>query len=260
MTGLGVIISKLFIYSIHVISKTPLRYLTGGLLFMLIKARDKVLPIRWQESDSVVVLGRGRSLERVVYFPDDIQDYIVANFTNAEYSKEPIKSRLKNKRIIMMVNIGENIISPMNVLRYRIEKCQFTRLKTNRTQGPLRERRKYRHVETIGLKMDYLPEHLEKDAISGNNTGMIAIVYAVKALKKKNVYLAGFDFYEDDYLTGSLLEYMKRESNVEHHRKAGEKMKHFLVDFMSNQNQTKFHIVSNAKFDVKLDNVALVEG
>ncbi len=62
MTGLGVIISKLSISSIHVISKTPLRYLTGGLLFMLIKARDKLLPTKWQESDSVVVLGRGRSL------------------------------------------------------------------------------------------------------------------------------------------------------------------------------------------------------
>jgi len=259
MTGLAVFKSKLISKFVQVISKTPFRYFTGVLLFMLIKARDKLLPIRWQESDSVVVLGKGRSLKRVVHFPNDIQDYIVANFTNAEFSQEFIKSRLKNKRIIMMANICENIISPMNVLRYRIEKCQFTRLKANGTQDPLREKRKHKHVETIGLKMHYLPERLEKDAINGNNTGMIAIVYAVKALKKKNVYLAGFDFYEDDYLTGSLLEHMKTESNVEHHRKAGEKMKNFLVDFISNHHQTRFYIISNAKFGVKLDNVILID-
>ncbi len=158
-----------------------------------------------------------------------------------------------------MVNICEGTISPANVLRYRIEKCQFTRLKADGTQGPLRDKRKHKHVETIGLKMHYLPEHLEKDAINANNTGMIAIVYAVKALKKKNVYLAGFDFYEDDYLTGSLLEYMKTESDVEHNRKAGEKMKDFLVDFMSCHYQTRFYVISNANLDIKLDNVTLVE-
>lgn len=226
---------------------------------MLIRARDILLPIKWQESDSVVVLGRGRSLQRAVHLPDDIQDYIVANFTMAEFSQEPIKSRLKNKRVIMMVNICENIISPKDVLRYRIKECRFTRLKANGTPGPVREKRKHKHVETIGLKMHYLPEYLEEDAINANNTGMIAIVYAVKALRKKNVYLAGFDFYEDDYLTESLLEHMKTESSVEHHRKAGQKMKKFLVNFMSYNHQTRFYIVSNAKFDVELENLILVD-
>jgi hypothetical protein len=115
--------------------------------------------------------------------------------------------------------------------------------------------------ESYGLRCHLLPKHLlseneffrdsyylkpgDSDYTKKHpNTGVLAIVYALRVLAPKNLWIGGLDFYQVDYLVRrahltSLENQQLRVKNT--------KMIEYFCDLLDRYRETNFYVVSDAK-------------
>src|SRR3989344_6220084 len=229
---------KLLIY----ISMLPVLIPIG----FLMNLRKAVLTPRAEKTDAIGVLGRGVSLKEASQLAF-LDDFIIVNMEAKDLNTEPVRSLLKGKRIIHFVNIGEGVLPPLQLLRYSVYRYVIARLKPDGSSAVMRSPRKVYATERFGFKTDYLPEEMAPYLKDAPNAGMVAIVYAAVALKKRHIYMAGFDFYQTGYLTGPL-----RESEPELPTIASEKMIRYIGNFMAQYPDTNFHFVTASSFNPNL--------
>ena len=215
----------------------------------LMNARKLWFTPKSRESDSIGVLGRGVSLAyagRLSF----IKDFIIVNTEVKELEIEPMRSLLKGKRIIHMVNIGEGIFPAWYLLKYNIYKYVISRLEPDGSEARIRSPRKLYITERFGFKTDFLPEEMTPYLEGANNSGVVAVAYAAVALKKKNVYVVGMDFYETNYLTGPL-----SEKEMIFFPEAREKMIKYITNLITKCPDTNFHFITASSFKCSLSNV-----
>jgi len=208
-------------------------------------------------NDSIAVLGRGRSLERAGHL-SFLNDFVVVNFQNEEFLKEPVKSLLKNKNIIQVMNIHERIQSTEIQKKYNI-KYIFSRFKEDGSKDELRKPRTSFNPEKLGLEVGYFPDILEPHLKRLPNTGIASIIYVVVALKKKHIYIAGIDFYDSDYFNYDVEEKYPGFWKRQRERKYNEEMKYVLNDFMKKNPKTEFHIITDSSYKSDLPNVEVIK-
>lgn len=227
------------------ISKLPILIPTG----LVMNIRKKIYTPRMKQSDSIGVLGRGVSLAQAGRL-NFLKDFIIVNTIPKELKTEPIRSLLKGKRIIHMVNIGEGVLPAYYLLKYNIYKYVISRLKPDGPNLWIRSPRKIYRTEKFGFKTEFLPEEIVPYLKKGFGAGGMAIIYAAVALKKKNVYVAGMDFYETDYLTGPLkpegFDDLKREPKI---------MMGHVTNLIAKCPETNFHFITASSFKCSLPNV-----
>ena len=219
-----------------------------GVLMNIRKIRETP---RMELTDSIGVLGRGVSLKEA-HRLNFLKDFIIVNTRPIELKTEPVKSLLKNKRIIHMINIGEGVLPAWYLLKYRIYKYIIARLKPNSSARDLYSPRKVYATEKFGFKTDLLPEEIIPYLEGAGNSGVIAIAYAATALKKKNVYISGVDFYETPYLTGPL-----NPDERELATKARDLMISYVSKLASRCPETNFYFITASSFNPKLPNVKI---
>jgi hypothetical protein len=143
--------------------------------------------------------------------------FLVNNF---DLEIKHIWENLQGKRIVHFVN--RLLTAPLEKENYRklsISEIQLCR--ANHKLWQLREILRVRamvdkpfltairHYESLGLRTVYLPHNLTRESHKkfGNafrkkfpNTGLAAIWYALNILQPQKLYIAGLDFYQQDYL------------------------------------------------------------
>jgi hypothetical protein len=214
----------------------------------LMNARKLWFTPKSRESDSIGVLGRGVSLAYAGRL-NFLKDFIIVNTEVKELKIEPVRSLLKGKRIVHMVNIGEGVLPAWYLLKYNIYKYVISRLKPDGSDSRIRSPRKVYATEKFGFKTDFLPEGMVPYLEKANNTGVIAVAYAAVAMKKKNVYVVGMDFYETGYLTGPL-----SEKEMIFFPEAREKMINYINDLIAKCPDTNFHFITASSFKCSLSN------
>ena len=219
---------------------------------ILLNIRKVYFTPKAEKSDSVGVLGRGTSLREAGRL-NFIKDFIIANAEPKDLETEPVCSLLKGKRIIHMVNIGEGVLPAWYLLKYNIYRYVISRLKPDGSESRIRSPRKVYATERFGFKTDFLPEKMVPFLKGADNTGVIAVAYAAVALKKKNVYVAGLDFYETNYLIGPL-----KEGEIIYYPEAGEKMRKYIANLIAKFPETNFNfITASDSFKCSLPNVKI---
>lgn len=216
---------------------------------IVMNIRKILLTPKSRQTDSVGVLGRGISLTEVGRL-NFLDDFVIANTESQELDTEPVHSLLKGKRIIHLVNIGEDVLPPWYLLKYNIYKYVIARLKPDGSNAGLRSPRKIYATEWFGFKTDFLPEEMVPYLEGASTTGVVAVAYAAIALQKKHIYVAGIDFYETDYLTGSLKE---KEPNLS--TDAHDRMMKYTTNIMAKCPDTNFYFITASSFKCSLPNV-----
>ncbi len=222
------------------------------LMGVVLNYRKKKYMSQAGKSDSIVVLGRGVSLAKADQF-DFVKDFLIVNTEVKELKSEPVRSLLKGKRIIHMVNIGEGVLPFWYLLKYNIYRYIISRLKPNGSDKDIYSPRKIYRTEKFGFKTDLLPEELASYLEGANNSGVIAVAYAAAGLKKKNVYVAGMDFYETPYMTGPL---NPQETNLA--TEAKDKMINYITNLAKKCPDVNFYfITASPSFAPNLPNVKI---
>ena len=204
-----------------------------------------------KKSDRIGVLCRGVSLSEAGQL-NFIKDFIIVNTKPKELKIEPMRSLLKGKRIIHMVNIGEGVLPFWYLLKYNIYKYVISRLEPDGSEARIRSSRKVYATEKFGFKTNFLPEEMVSYLEKVNNTGVIAVAYAAVAMKKKNVYVAGIDFYETSYLTGPL-----NKKEMVFLPEAREKMIKYITNLIAKCPDTNFYFITASSFKCHLPNVKI---
>ena len=211
------------------------------------------------------VVLKGASVARLPQISDKFDHcYMVNNFdrnTNNDDSEYTLVAPLlKGKQIVHFVNrLDTAPLLPEHYEELGIEHIQFTKIELD---GHLRKVK--RLYDSYGLTCHFLPEELlgynEYFEGTGNytkkhpNTGVLAIIYAAHLLKPKNLWVAGLDFYQNDYLfrrpwiapLEQQQEKMDRTDMVNH-----------FIDVVKRNSDVNFKMITNAKLP-KLDNLEVI--
>jgi len=230
------------------IAKIPF-YIPAGIIMNI---RKIIYVPRAEKSDSVGILCRGVSLSAACRL-GFLKDFIIVNTKSQEMKAKPVRSLLKGKRIIHMINVGEKILPAWYLLRYNVYRYVISRLKPNGSNDTrLRWPRKVYATEKFGFRTEYLPEEMVPYLNDQCGTGVVAVIYAAVVMKKKNVYVVGMDFYQTAYMTGPL---QPHETNL---GEQADEMIGYVVDLIKKCPNTTFHfITASPSFNPSLPNVKI---
>jgi len=218
---------------------------------IILNIRKRIYTPKAEKSNSIAVLGRGTSLIEAGRL-NFLKDFIIVNTTSEELKTEPVRSLLKKKRIIHMVNIGEGILPAWYLLKYNIYRYVISRLKPDGSEERMRSPRKVFATERFGFETDLLPEEMASYLEGLWSSGTVAVAYAAVVLKKKNVYIVGMDFYQTPYLIGPL---DPREVNETTETK--DKMVAYVNKLISKCPETNFYFITAFPFKSSLPNVKI---
>ena len=209
-------------------------------------------------SKDLIILGRGMSLNS--YFNNykklnKIENVLTVNFTKKDVDYKV--NSLRNKNIIPLVNIEEPIMSLFHIVKLNISMCFISRTLDQKEETE--KRRNYKG--SLYGKVNYFTGQIVKDfydkKISGS--GLLAVVYFVKILKVKNIYLFGFDFYQQGMHNISLIDNFKTKESIEVHLDDGKKSKIDFENFIENNKETNFFFPKNTNISVKSSNFYLLD-
>ena len=209
-------------------------------------------------SKDLIILGRGMSLN--CYFNNykklnKIENVLTVNFTKKDVDYKV--NSLRNKNIIPLVNIEEPIMSLFHIVKLNISMCFISRTLDQKEETE--KRRNYKG--SLYGKVNYFTGQIVKDfydkKISGS--GLLAVVYFVKILKVKNIYLFGFDFYQQGMHNISLIDNFKTKESIEVHLDDGKKSKIDFENFIENNKETNFFFPKNTNISVKSSNFYLLD-
>lgn len=208
--------------------------------------------------DDLIVLGRGQSLNN--YFKNfeklkHIKNILIVNFTKRDIDKN-IGSIL-GKNVIPIINIEEPIIPLLKIIKLNISSCFIVR--TEDQKEKTEKRRNFKGL--LYGKVNYFTGKLVKNfydkKISGS--GLLAVVYFVNVMKVKNIYIFGFDFYQQGMHNLSMINNFKTKESIRIHLEDGKKSIKDFENFIENSKETKFFFPKNTNISVKSINFSLLD-
>jgi len=151
------------------------------------------------------IILKGKSIEKLPLISKEFNDCFIVN--NFDPEIEAIGEYLMNKNVVHFA--GRQMTTPLrqeNYKKLKIREIQLTKASVLWDRGYLYA---IAHYHSLGLDTIFLP----KEIISVSkklfgpvfakkfpNTGHLAIYYALKIIKPRNLWIAGLDFYQADYL------------------------------------------------------------
>ena len=178
-------------------------------------------------------------------------EMIVVNEFNEELKNKFVEVLFKEKDITHLVSTDAGL---SNLKKEYYEKYNITDVVLNRFRhqsGDILAMN--RLIRSFGLNTSYLPDSMREFQKEGGGfptTGVISIVYSVIVLGKKDIHIAGIDFYEKDY-------FVDIKAN-DHQKRKGLLMKSFIESFMEFFPEVNFTFYTNSSFKSTLNNVIIV--
>ena len=178
---------------------------------------NKLTTFNTNQNNFAVIL-KGGSIAQIDKIYKNFDDCLIVNKFDEEL--DLIGKYLKDKNIVHLVNKSKTaILSKDNYQKYNINEILLYKDSILKDYELLL---KIYRMKAMGLKTVFLPKNLlEKsgDLFGKNghfkidnkkhkldfrkkfpNTGFLAIYYALKVIKPKNLWIIGLDFYQKDYL------------------------------------------------------------
>ncbi len=209
-------------------------------------------------SEDLIVLGRGKTLNS--YFDNfeklkNINNLLTVNFTKRDMSKN-IDS-LTTKNVIPIINIEEGVMPLLKIIKFNISQCFIAR--TSDQKEETEKRRNFKGL--LYGKVNYFSGKMVKDfydkKISGS--GLLAVIYFVNVIKVKNIYIFGFDFYQQGMHNLSMIDNFKTEESIKVHIEDGKKSIKDFENFIENNKETNFFFPKNTNISVKSSNFNLLD-
>ena len=165
--------------------------------------------------ENVGILLRGKSLENLEKISDKFRTCFIVNDFKEEL--EMFRSLLKDKHIFHFANSMRDAALQRDQYRdFRIKTIMFSFTETmameskNKKKNP---RVLEDHYRSLGLtNIHFLPSILENTTKSIKNTGLSCIMYVSKFIRTPNIWIAGLDFYESDYLVKENFKYQRQKA------------------------------------------------
>ena len=205
-----------------------------------------------KENDTILILCRGGSMTLAdKYYYDLTNEMIIINEFNEELNTEWDHRLFEKKDIMHMVSrdSGLSNLTPENYNKYNMNDAILNIFNDEYSGGTAMKKL----LESRGMNTSCLPDELkpyQKEGGGFPTTGIISIVYCAAYLDKKNIHIAGMDFYEKNYYTG--------QQPNKHQQAKGAAMKVFINSFMEQFPKTNFTFYTNSSFTSDLDNVTIV--
>ena len=202
--------------------------------------------------EQISILCRGSSMIQAgKYFHDVEGDMIAVNEFNEELKNDFVHRLFENKNVIHMVSkdAGLSNLRPEYYKKYNIDNVVL-----NRFQDEFNECAHMRGLlESFGLRPSYLPDTMkpfQKDGGGFPTTGSIAILYATLVLNKKDIHIAGMDFYEKDYFNKIPVKDYQKEK--------GKFLKQFIIEFIKKYKDVNYTFYTDSDFNPNLKNVKVI--
>jgi hypothetical protein len=212
-------------------------YSAEGMLVRVITKRGS----HSAEASSAVIFGRGLSLEHYPIVAPDVPDVLLANFSRKDFDSPTLRASLSNRVIHPVSNITEPVV-PISKLRgVTIGDVYFCRPGASGSGGD-EDRRTSFKLNRYGKKVEYFPPELAEGFPLYPNTGLLSIYLAVAGWGVKECWLFGFDFYENDYSWGPLVEQMGSDEAVLNQHKVGAQVKSEFMDLVNHFPKVQFRI------------------
>lgn len=197
-------------------------------------------------NESVGILCRGQSMVLAEKYFKDIEDIIIVNTFFEELEKPFVQKILKNKNITHIC-----CREPSSILNKKLyDKFQIKNIVLNVYEPEFKTRSVVKRIlDGQGVESKPLPDlmkNFEKDDGGFPTTGVLSVVYASKFLKKKNIYVAGMDFYRSPYLANKKV----RPVQI----KKGGWMIDYIKKFIKDNQENNFTFLSNLDLELNLKN------
>ena len=192
-------------------------------------------------ASSAVIFGRGLSLERYPIVAPDVADVLLANFSRKDFDNPDLRASLSNRVIHPVSNISEPVIPITKLGEVTIGNVYFCRPGASSSGGD-KDRRMSFKLNRYGKKVEYFPSDLADGFDLYPNTGLLSIYLAVAGWGVGECWLFGFDFYENDYISGPLIGQMGSEEAVLNQHKVGAQVKSELLDLVNHFPKVQFRI------------------
>lgn len=201
------------------------------------------------------ILLRGKSLEKADKIFDKFDDCMIVNNFKIEINK--YSKYFKDKNIIHFANAMPSAsLEPRQYKKFNINKIQFSFTKKYRQNKHSDERIggiiKYYNGMNIGLKLEYSTDRLYEGIFNIHNTGVACILYVSECIKPDNIWIAGLDFYQSNYL-------VKKTTNKQKDKSQKIDMVGSFIKIVNDRPDIKYNLISYYKKFPKLKNLNLIE-
>ena len=195
--------------------------------------------------ENIGILLRGKSIENLSVISDKFERCFIVNDWNKEI--KIFENQLRDKDIAQFSNsMHETILLHSQYKRFEINEVffAFTRSMLERRKLGILKAYQERGIEYVG----FLDEKYKERTKQIRNTGVCAIFYAAEVLKAKNIWIAGLEFYKENYLV---------KPNYPHQRPKTEKIKleESFIKIVEEYPQINFNLVTYYKGLPKLPNL-----
>tara|TARA_R100000008_G_scaffold86535_1_gene80045 strand:- start:2263 stop:2895 length:633 start_codon:yes stop_codon:yes gene_type:complete len=206
-------------------------------------------------NDQICVLCRGESIKLIMdrmpwYQPGDM---LIVNEFNEELKNEFIHNLFMLKDITHMVSKDCGL---SNLKREYYKKYNINKAILNRFEYESRQCSHMRILlQNFGLDPIYLPEILkpfQKEGGGFPTTGSISILYSTLVLKKKDIHIAGMDFYETDYFN--------KIPAKDYQKIKGQILKEYMIKFIKTHSDVNYTFYTYSEFNPNLKNVKVIRG
>lgn len=201
--------------------------------------------------NDVGILLRGKSLERLALIYHKFDDCYLVNDSGKELNL--FGQYLKGKNIVHFVNSGSRstLIDKKQYKEYGIDTAQFSFTKGMVTGTKIDKLTNF--YASFGVsKTGYIPEKHRKMVESIKNTGVCCIFYVSKIIRPKRIWIAGLDFYHENYLV---------KENKPHHLPKSKKidLTGSFVKIVRNYPDIEYNLVTYYKELPKINNLTVLE-
>ena len=202
-------------------------------------------------SETMCILCRGTSMKLADKYFKDFKDMIIVNEFNQEIGHDFVQRIFDGKNITHIVSRDiPSILNPSIYVDYVIKNVILNIFQEEYQKGtPVRG-----ILRSLGMNTSCLTEGMkpfQKEGGGFPTTGMISIVYSVVALQKKDIHVAGMDFYQKNYFID--------QKPTEHQVKKGKLMVEYITKFAQKHPDVNFTFYTHSSFKGDSENVRIIK-
>ena len=228
------------------------------------------------KNGSVLVLGRGASLEHINLVPD-VDEFVIANAFSDELAYDKISDKVSDKPVSQIISMGIFNAKHPNGFSFFgamvadgcYKKFNFQKIiKAYVTECLPNDHNAYQQLYNLRNCNDKIIPVTNMNDIhkpymisaprypyTYPSVGMHSIAYATLELKKKDVHIIGIDFYDDvGYLFDKGVDF---ETQMRRSKPEAQIMRDWLTGFMAKHQDTNFLIYTKSDYNFLAENVKI---
>mgnify|MGYP001260091513 FL=1 len=205
-----------------------------------------------------IILGRGVELED--YYKNFNKLNMVKNVFTINFKKEDIGENLislRNKNIFPVLNIEEPVMSILQIIKLNISECFIARTKDQIIE--LKNKRNF-NANLYGkvnlFEGQKVKEFFDKKI---STSGLLTVIFLTKVIGVKNIFIFGFDFYQEGMYKISDINNFDSIESIKIHKENGKKSLMDFKKFIIENPHINFYFPKKTKININTRNFKLLD-